>query len=129
MTSIASDGPMTIFGVGSPHPRTYGTFARVLGRYVRERKILTLEEAIRKMTGLPAQILSINRRGLIKEGYYADITILDTATVIDKATFEDPHQYAEGVFAVLVNGVIVVENGLHNGNRPGRVLKGPGYNL
>ena len=129
MTSIASDGPMTIFGVGSPHPRTYGTFARVLGRYVRERKILPLEEAIRKMTGLPAQILSINRRGLIKEGYYADITILDTATVIDKATFEDPHQYAEGVFAVLVNGVIVVENGLHNGNRPGRVLKGPGYNL
>ncbi len=129
MTSVASDGPMTIFGVGSPHPRTYGTFARVLGRYVRERKILTLEEAIRKMTGLPAQILSINRRGLIKEGYYADITILDTATVIDKATFEDPHQYAEGVFAVLVNGVIVVENGLHNGNRPGRVLKGPGYNL
>jgi len=129
MTSIASDGPMTIFGVGSPHPRTYGTFARVLGRYVRERKILTLEEAIRKMTGLPAQILSINRRGLIKEGYYADITILDTATVIDKATFEDPHQYAEGVSAVLVNGVIVVENGLHNGNRPGRVLKGPGYNL
>jgi len=129
MTSIASDGPMTIFGVGSPHPRTYGTFARVLGRYVRERKILTLEEAIRKMTGLPAQILSINRRGLIKEGYYADITILDTATVIDKATFEDPHQYAEGVSAVLVNGVIVVENGLHNGNRPGRVLRGPGYNL
>ena len=129
MTSIASDGPMTIFGVGSPHPRTYGTFARVLGRYVRERKILTLEEAIRKMTGLPAQILSINRRGLIKEGYYADITILDTSTVIDKATFEDPHQYAEGVFAVLVNGVIVVENGLHNGNRPGRVLRGPGYNL
>ena len=115
MTSIASDGPMTIFGVGSPHPRTYGTFARVLGRYVRERKILTLEEAIRKMTGLPAQILSINRRGLIKEGYYADITILDTATVIDKATFEDPHQYAEGVFAVLVNGVIVVENGLQIG--------------
>ena len=129
MTSIASDGPMTIFGVGSPHPRTYGTFARVLGRYVRERKILTLEEAIRKMTGLPAQILSINRRGLIKEGYYADITILDTATVIDKATFEDPHQYAVGVDAVLVNGVVVVENGLHNGNRPGRVLRGPGYNL
>ena len=129
MTSIASDGPMTIFGVGSPHPRTYGTFARVLGRYVRERKILTLEEAIRKMTGLPAQILSINRRGLIKEGYYADITILDTATVIDKATFEDPHQYAVGVDAVLVNGIVVVENGLHNGNRPGRVLRGPGYNL
>jgi len=129
MTSIASDGPMTIFGVGSPHPRTYGTFARVLGRYVRERKILTLEEAIRKMTGLPAQILSINRRGLIKEGYYADITILDTATVIDKATFEDPHQYAVGIDAVLVNGIVVVENGLHNGNRPGRVLRGPGYNL
>jgi dihydroorotase/N-acyl-D-amino-acid deacylase len=129
MTSIASDGPITVFGVGSPHPRTYGTFARVLGRYVRDRNILTLEEAIRKMTSLPAHILSINKRGLLREGYYADITIFDSETVIDKATFEDPHQYAVGINTVLVNGVIVVENGLHNGNRPGRVLRGPGYNL
>jgi N-acyl-D-amino-acid deacylase len=127
MTSIASDGPMTVFGVGSPHPRTYGTFARVLGSYVRDRKILSLEEAIRKMTSLPAQILSIDNRGLIQEGYYADITIFDAKTVTDKATFEDPHQYAEGIYSVLVNGVIVVENGAHNGNRPGRVLHGPGH--
>jgi dihydroorotase/N-acyl-D-amino-acid deacylase len=129
MTSIASDGPITVFGVGSPHPRTYGTFARVLGRYVRDRNILSLEEAIRKMTSLPAHILSINKRGLLREGYYADITIFDAETVIDKATFEDPHQYAVGINTVLVNGVIVVKNGIHNGNRPGRVLRGPGYDL
>jgi len=129
MTSIASDGPITIFGVGSPHPRTYGTFARVLGRYVRNRNILSLEEAIRKMTSLPANILSIDRRGLIKEGYYADISIFDPATIIDKATFDDPHQYAEGINSVIVNGKIVVENGAHNGNRPGKVLRGPGYKL
>ena len=127
MTSIASDGPMTVFGVGSPHPRTYGTFARVLGSYVRDRNILSLEEAVRKMTSLPAKILSIESRGLIKEGYYADITIFDALTVNDKATFEDPHQYAEGIYSVLVNGVIVVDHGAHNGNKPGRVLRGPGY--
>ena len=127
MTSIASDGPMTVFGIGSPHPRTYGTFARVLGSYVRDRNILSLEEAVRKMTSLPAQILSIDNRGLIQEGYYADITIFDASTVTDKATFEDPHQYAEGIYSVLVNGVIVVENGAHNGSKPGRVLRGPGY--
>ena len=127
MTSIASDGPMTVFGVGSPHPRTYGTFARVLGSYVRERNILSLEEAVRKMTSLPAQILSITQRGLIKEGYYADITVFDSKTIIDKATFEDPHQYAEGIHSVIVNGVIVVEQGVHNGNKPGKVLRGPGY--
>ena len=128
MTSIASDGPMTVFGVGSPHPRTYGTFARVLGSYVRERNILSLEEAVRKMTSLPAQILSINQRGLIKEGYYADLAIFDPKTILDKATFEDPHQYAVGVISVIVNGEIVIDQGVHNGNRPGRVLRGPGYN-
>ena len=78
---------------------------------------------------LPAHILSINNRGLLREGYYADITIFDPETVIDKATFEDPHQYAVGINTVLVNGVIVVKNGLHNGNRPGRVLRGHGYDL
>ena len=128
MTSIASDGPMTVFGVGSPHPRTYGTFARVLGSYVRERNILSLEEAVRKMTSLPAQILSIKQRGLITEGYYADLTIFDPKTILDKATFEDPHQYAIGVISVIVNGEIVIDQGVHNGNKPGRVLRGPGYN-
>jgi len=127
MTSIASDGPLTVFNEGAPHPRTYGTFARVLGRYVRERNILTLEEAIRKMTSLPASVLSIKQRGLIKEGYFADITIFDSNHIIDQATFENPHQYATGVNFVLVNGIIVVENGLHNGKRPGRILYGPGY--
>ena len=127
MTSIASDGPITVFGVGSPHPRTYGTFARVLGSYVRERNILSLEEAVRKMTSLPAQILSIDRRGLVKESYYADITIFDASAVIDLSTFENPHQYAEGIHTVIVNGVTVVEQGVHNGNKPGRVLRGPGY--
>ena len=128
MTSIASDGPLTVYNVGSPHPRTYGTFARVLGTYVRERNIISLEEAIRKMTSLPAKILSIDRRGLIKEGYYADITIFDKNVIADKSTFEDPHQYAVGVNSVIVNGIIVVENGMHNGNRPWKVLRGPGYN-
>ena len=128
MTSIASDGPMTVFGVGSPHPRTYGTFARVLGSYVRERNILSLEEAVRKMTSLPAQILSIKQRGLIKEGFYADVAIFDPKTILDKATFEDPHQYAIGVISVIVNGEIVIDQGVHNGNKPGRVLRGPGYN-
>ena len=128
MTSIASDGPLTVFNVGSPHPRTYGTFARVLGTYVRERNIISLEEAIRKMTSLPAKILSIDRRGLVKKGYYADITIFDKNVIADKSTFEDPHQYAVGVSSVIVNGIIVVENGMHNGNRPGKVLRGPGYN-
>ena len=129
MTSIASDGALTVFGVGAPHPRTYGTFARVLGSYVRERNVLSLEEAIRKMTSLPVKILLIDSRGLIKEGYYADIAIFDSSIVIDKATFEDPHQYAEGINLVIVNGTIVVENGVHNGNRPGKVLRGPGYLL
>jgi dihydroorotase/N-acyl-D-amino-acid deacylase len=127
MTSIASDGPLTVFNVGAPHPRTYGTFARVLGRYVRERNIISLEEAIRKMTSLPASILSIQNRGLIKEDYYADITIFDADNIIDKATFENPHNYATGVDTVLVNGTIVIKNGIHNGNRPGRILHGPGY--
>jgi len=81
------------------------------------------------MTSLPAQVLSISKRGLLKEGYFADITIFDPRTVIDNATFQEPHQYAVGINTVLVNGVIVVENGLHNGNRPGRVLRGSGYNL
>ena len=79
------------------------------------------------MTSLPARILSINKRGLIKEGYYADITVFDSRAIIDKATFEDPHQYAEGIHSVIVNGVIVVEQGVHNGNKPGKVLRGPGY--
>jgi N-acyl-D-amino-acid deacylase len=126
--AIGSDGPLTIFNQGAPHPRTYGTFARVLGKYVREDKVITLEEAIRKMTSLTAETFNIQNRGQLKNGYYADIAIFNSDTIIDNATFENPHQYASGVAHVIVNGQMVVEDGVHNGNRPGRVLRGPGFN-
>ena len=126
-TAIGSDGPVGVFGEGAPHPRQYGTFARVLGLYVRERKILSLEEAIRKMSSQSARRLGIHDRGLITKGYFADIAIFDPDEIIDKATFENPHQYAIGIKFVLVNGAIVVENGQHTGARPGRILHGPGY--
>lgn len=126
-TAIGSDGPVGVFGEGAPHPRQYGTFARVLGLYVRERKILRLEEAIRKMSSQSARRLGIHDRGLITKGYFADIAIFDPDEIIDKATFENPHQYAIGTKFVLVNGTVVVENGQHTGARPGRILHGPGY--
>ncbi|MBT8147155.1 MAG: amidohydrolase family protein, partial [Gammaproteobacteria bacterium] len=125
--AIGSDGPLGVFGEGAPHPRQYGTFARVLGHYVRERGVITLEEAVRKMTSLTAQRLNIRDRGLLVEGYFADIAIFDADEVADRATFEDPHQYAVGMQHVLVNGEMVVANGTHTGNRPGRILHGPGY--
>ena len=126
-TAIGSDGPVGVFGEGAPHPRQYGTFARVLGLYVRERKILSLEEAIRKMSSQSARRLGIHDRGLITKGNFADIAIFDPDEIIDKATFENPHQYAIGTKFVLVNGAVVVENGQHTGARPGRILHGPGY--
>ena len=126
-TAIGSDGPIGIFGEGTPHPRQYGTFARVLGVFVRERGIITLEEAVRKMSSQTARRLGIHDRGLITEGYFADIAIFDADEIIDKATFENPHQYAVGMKYVLVNGEIVVENGQHTGARPGRIINGPGY--
>jgi N-acyl-D-aspartate/D-glutamate deacylase len=126
-TAIGSDGPVGVFGEGAPHPRQYGTFARVLGLYVRERQILTLEEAIRKMSSQTARRLGIHDRGLITEGYYADIAIFDANEIIDKATFEDPHQYAVGMKYVLVNGTLVVKDGKHTGERPGKIIYGPGY--
>ena len=127
-TAIGSDGPIGIYGEGVPHPRQYGTFARVLGYYVRERGILKLEEAIRKMSSQTARRLGLHDRGLITEGYFADMAIFDADEIIDKATFNDPHQYAIGMKFVLVNGEIVVDNGTHTGKRPGKVLHGPGYN-
>jgi len=126
-TAIGSDGPVGIFGEGAPHPRQYGSFARVLGHFVRERGVITLEEAVRKMTSLSAQRLSIQDRGLIAEGFFADIAVFDADEIIDRATFEDPHQYAVGMKHVLVNGEIVVRDGAHTGSRPGRILHGPGY--
>ncbi|MEQ8408238.1 MAG: D-aminoacylase [Gammaproteobacteria bacterium] len=126
-TAIGSDGPVGIFGEGAPHPRQYGTFARVLGYYVRERGVITLEQAVRKMSSQTAQRLGIFDRGLIAQGYFADIAIFDADTVVDRATFEDPHQYAQGMHYVLVNGTVVVEDGAHTGQRPGKILHGPGY--
>ena len=126
-TAIGSDGPLGIFGEGAPHPRQYGTFARVLGHYVRERGILSLEEAVKKMSSQSARRLGIHDRGLLTDGYFADIAIFDADTISDKATFEAPHQYAVGMKYVLVNGEIVVADGQHTGRRPGRILYGPGY--
>ena len=126
-TAIGSDGPLSVFGVGAPHPRQYGTFARVLGHFVRERGVITLEDAVRKMSSLTAQRLGIRDRGLLAENYYADIAVFDADEVIDMATFEEPHQYAVGMKYVLVNGQIVVEDGQHTRRRPGKILYGPGY--
>ena len=125
-TTIASDGEVPIFGRASPHPRSYGAFARVLGLYVRDKHTLTLEDAIRKMTAFPAQRLNLHDRGMLRPGMKADIAIFDPATVRDTATFEKPHQYAEGFSQVIVNGQIVFEKGAMTEARPGRTLYGPG---
>ncbi|MCU1384762.1 MAG: N-acyl-D-amino-acid deacylase [Acidobacteria bacterium] len=124
-TMIGSDGEVPIFGQASPHPRSYGTFVRVLGRYVRELKVITLEEAVRKMSAFPAQRIGLADRGVLREGMKADIAIFDAATVRDMATFDKPHQYAEGVTAVIVNGQVAFENGTMTPARPGRILLGP----
>jgi dihydroorotase/N-acyl-D-amino-acid deacylase len=125
-TMVASDGGIPTFGEGAPHPRSYGTFARVLAIYVRERKLLSLEEAVRKMTALPAARVGLTDRGLVRPGMKADLTVFDPATIRDRATFTAPHAYARGVSFVLVNGVVVVDEGRLSGVRPGRVLRGPG---
>ena len=122
---VASDAGVVEPGVGVPHPRAYGTNARVLGRYVREMKVLRLEEAIRKMTSLPAQRFGLGDRGLVRPGMWADLAVFDEATVADRATYEAPHAAATGFRYVLVNGEVVVEDGAHVGARPGQVLLGP----
>ncbi len=109
------------------HPRTYGNFARLLGKYVREEKVITLAEAVRRLTLLPAQTLGVQERGRLAPGYFADIAIFDPGAVGDRATFENPHQYAVGMVHVLVNGVPVVRDGAHTGATPGRAVRGPGY--
>lgn len=120
-----TDGDPVGYGVGFPHPRSYGAFPRVLARYVREQGVLTLEEAIRKMTSASAEQIGQHERGRIAEGMYADITVFDFERIQDKATYVDPHQYSVGIRHVLVNGVPVIRNGSLTGVRPGRVLKGP----
>jgi dihydroorotase/N-acyl-D-amino-acid deacylase len=122
--SRATDGPLA----GSKsHPRGWGTYPRILGRYVRDEKLLPLELAIHKMTGLPASNVGLKQRGLLREGYFADITIFDPKTVIDRATFEDPNQYPVGINYVIVNGQIEVDNGKRTPANAGRPLRGPGY--
>ena len=123
-TMIASDSGVRNFGSGVPHPRGYGNNARVLGRYVRELKIITLEDAIRKMTSLPAQTFNLRDRGQIREGFAADIVIFDETKVTDKATFEAPHQYSEGFSSIIVNGKIVFDGSKLTGAMPGQPLKG-----
>ncbi len=122
--SVAAEGEVL---ESSTHPRTYGNFARLLGKYVREEQVITLEEAVYRLTGLSAQKLKIKKRGQLAPGYYADILVFDPAKILDKATFENPHQYAEGMVHVYVNGEQVLENGEHTGKMPGRIVGGPGY--
>ena len=128
--SVGSDaGSMAAEGVflkSNPHPRAYGTFARILGKYVREDRVISLEEAVRRLTSLPATNLRIARRGRLAPGYHADVVVFDPATIKDHATFEQPHQYATGVRDVFVNGVAVLRDGEHTGATPGRVVLGPG---
>jgi N-acyl-D-aspartate/D-glutamate deacylase len=124
---VGSDGtslaPYGITGQGKPHPRFYGTFPRLLGHYVRDVGLLSLPQAIYKMTGGSAAALGLVDRGLLREGYHADITIFDPEQVADRATFDDPHQYAAGISTVIVNGTVVIDAGEHTGALPGQVLR------
>jgi len=116
-----------VFMNTNPHPRAYGNFSRILGKYVRDEKIITMQEAIRRMTSLPAYNIGIVDRGQLSEGYYADVVVFDPEKIADQATFEEPHQYATGVWHVFVNGEQVLKNGRHTGATPGRVVRGPGW--
>jgi N-acyl-D-amino-acid deacylase len=128
--SFASDAgsysPEGVFLKSNPHPRAYGTFARVLGKYVRDDKVITLADAVHRLAGLPAENLRLQRRGELTAGYYADVVVFDPAKVQDHATFDQPHQFATGVVDVFVNGVQVLKDGEHTGAKPGRVVLGPG---
>lgn len=126
LVSIASDSGVREFGAAQPHPRGYGTNARVLGKYVRERNVITLEDAIRRMTSLPATAFRFTDRGLLRSGYVADITIFNPDTVIDRATFEKPHAYPDGIEYVIVNGQVLLERNKLSGKLPGKPIYGPG---
>jgi N-acyl-D-amino-acid deacylase len=126
-SDAGAPAPEGVFLKSNVHPRTYGNFARLLGKYVRDERVIPLEEAIRRLTSLPAANLKIEGRGRLEAGYFADIVILDPAAIRDHATFEKPHQYATGVRHVFVNGVQVLRDGEHTGAKPGRVVRGPGY--
>lgn len=126
-SDAASVAPEGVFLKSSPHPRAYGSFARVLGKYVRDEKLLPMEAAIRKLAALPSENLRIDRRGQLKTGFYADVVVFDPATIQDHATFVEPHQYATGMKHVFVNGTQVLKDGEHTGAKPGRVVRGPGW--
>jgi N-acyl-D-amino-acid deacylase len=123
----ASMAPEGVFLKSSAHPRAYGSFARLLGRYVRDEQLIPLEEAVRKLAALPAENLKIDRRGRLAEGFFADVVVFDPETIQDHATFVDPHQYATGMVHVFVNGEQVLKDGEHTGATPGRVVRGPGW--
>jgi N-acyl-D-amino-acid deacylase len=123
-----SQAPEGVFLKSNPHPRAYGNFARFLGTYVRDEKVVPLAEAIRRLSALPAQNLGLDHRGMLREGYYADVVMFDLAKIAAPATYEKPHQYAKGVMNVWVNGVQVLKDGEHTGAKPGRVVHGPGKN-
>jgi N-acyl-D-amino-acid deacylase len=129
--SFCSDGsssaPEGVFLKSGTHPRAYGNFARLLGKYVRDEKVISLEEAVRKLTSLPASNLKISKRGELLPGYYADLAIFDPATIKDNATFEEPRRYATGMVHVFVNGVLVLKDEEHTGALPGKVVRGPGW--
>jgi N-acyl-D-amino-acid deacylase len=122
----ASQAPEGVFLKSNPHPRAYGNFARLLGKYVRDEKVIPMKEAIRRLSGLPATNLGLDHRGFLKEDMFADVVVFDPATIADRATFKKPHQYAVGMKHVFVNGVQVVKDGEHTGAKPGRALWGPG---
>lgn len=126
-SDAASQSTEGVFLKSGAHPRTYGNFARLLGRYVRDEKLITLEEAVRRLTTLPATNLGIAERGALKPGYYADVVVFDPAAVADRATFEQPHRYAVGMRDVYVNGVAVLADGRHSGATPGRAVRGKGF--
>ena len=125
-SDAASMAPEPPFTRSSAHPRAYGNFARLLGKYVRDEKVIPLAEAVRRLTGLPASNLELDRRGFLREGMFADVAIFDPATIADRATFDQPHQYAVGMTHVFVNGAQVLKDGVHTGATPGRALWGPG---
>jgi N-acyl-D-amino-acid deacylase len=122
----ASQAPEGVFLKSNPHPRAYGNFTRVLGKYARDEKVITLPEAVRRLSALPATNLGLDHRGFVQDGMFADVVVFDPATIADRATFDKPHQYAVGMKHVFVNGVQVLKDGDHTGAKPGRALAGPG---
>ena len=122
--SLAPEGP---FLLSNPHPRAYGNFARLLGKYVRDEKIIPLEEAVRRLTSFPAETLKLQKRGALRTGFFADVVVFDPSTIQDHASYGQPHQYATGMKHVIVNGVPVIKDGEHTGAKPGRYVRGPGW--